>query len=239
MARVAVITGAAGGIGRAAVDLFHSASWYVVGIDRVGEDATNADRFVEADVSDEASLKAAIESLRDLGHIDALVNNAAVSQSTPLVDTSSAEWDEIMATNVRAAFLAIRYAHALMRDRGGSIVNISSVHAVATAARVASYATSKGALVALTRASALELAPDAIRVNAILPGAVDTSMLRRDGEDEDRIRSIAARTPLGRVANPGEIAQAILFLADEERSSFITGEALVVDGGALAKLSTE
>jgi NAD(P)-dependent dehydrogenase (short-subunit alcohol dehydrogenase family) len=221
------------------VHLFRSASWYVVGIDRVGEDVTNADRFVEADVADEASLKAAIESLQDLGQIDVLVNNAAVSQTISLVETTSAEWDELMATNVRGAFLATRYAHALMRNRGSAIVNVSSVHAVATSVGVAAYATSKGALVALTRASALELAADGIRVNAVLPGAVDTSMLRRDGEGEERIRSIESRTPLGRVADPREIAEAILFLADGERSSFITGESLVVDGGALAKLSTE
>jgi NAD(P)-dependent dehydrogenase (short-subunit alcohol dehydrogenase family) len=239
MARVAVTTGAAGGIGSAAVDLFRSEGWHVVGIDRTGEKATKADRFVTADVADEASLKAAFESLEDLGQIDTLVNNAAVSQWTPLIQMTSAEWDELMAINLRGAFLATRYAHALMKDHGGSIVNVSSVHAVATTVGVASYAASKGALVALTRASALELAADGIRVNAVLPGAVETSMLRGDGDDVERIRAIAARTPLGRVADPREIAQAILFLADGERSSFITGESLVIDGGALARLSTE
>jgi NAD(P)-dependent dehydrogenase (short-subunit alcohol dehydrogenase family) len=239
MERVAVITGAAGGIGSAAVDLFRSQGWHVVGIDRIGEDVMKADRFVTADVADEASLKAAFASLQDLGHIDTLVNNAAVSQSTALIETTSAEWDEIMAINLRGAFLATRFAYPLMKDRGGSIVNVSSVHALATAVGVAGYAASKGALVALTRASALELAVDGIRVNAVLPGAVDTPMLLRDGDDVERIRSIRARTPLGRVADAREIAQAILFLSDGERSSFITGESLLVDGGAIAKLSTE
>jgi len=239
MARVAVITGAAGGIGRATVDLFRSEGWYAVGIDRIGEGVGSSDRFLQADVADEDSLKAVFESLEDLGQIDALVNNAAVSQSTRLIDMTSAEWDELMAVNLRGAFLATRYAHALMRERGGAIVNVSSVHAIATAVGVAAYATSKGALVALTRASALELAADGIRVNAVLPGAVDTPMLQGEGDHAERIRSLSARTPLGRVAEPREIAQAILFLSDPLRSSFITGEAIAVDGGALAKLSSE
>lgn len=239
MPRVAVITGAAGGIGSATVDLFHAEGWATVGIDRQEAPKTNADRFVVADVADEGSLKAAIEGLADLGQIDALVNNAAASVSRPLAETTTAEWDAVMAVNVRAAFLATRYARPLMVGRGASIVNVGSVHAHATTTGVAAYATSKGALLALTRAAALDFAADGVRVNAVIPGAVETPMLRRPGNDGKRIRSIAHRTPLGRIGEPPEIAQAILFLADRERSSFITGTGLVVDGGALARLGTE
>jgi NAD(P)-dependent dehydrogenase (short-subunit alcohol dehydrogenase family) len=239
MPRVAVVTGAAGGIGRATVELFRDDGWLVVGIDRDEASASAADRFVAAELANEASLQAAIDALGDLGHIDALINNAAVSLSRRLVDMSSTEWDSVMAVNVRAAFLATRHAHPMMKGRGAAVVNVGSVHALATTAGVSAYAASKGALVALTRAAALELAADGIRVNAVLPGAVDTPMLRRADDTEERLRSIVDRTPLGRVGDPREIAQAILFLADGERSSFITGTAVVADGGALARLATE
>jgi glucose 1-dehydrogenase len=116
---------------------------------------------------------------------------------------------------------------------------------VATSRGAAAYATSKAALVGLTRAAAIELAASRIRVNAVLPGAVDTPMLtagfrRADPDDETAGRSaLESRTPLARVAQPGEIAQAILFLADARRSSFMTGQTMIVDGGATARLSTE
>lgn len=237
--RVVVITGAARGIGAATVDLFRAEGWYAVGVDKEADTETSADRFVAADVVDERSVIAAFEGLADLGGIDALVNNAAVSLSGSLTATTAAEWDEVMAVNVRAAFLATRAVNPLMQGRGGAIVNVGSVHALATTAGVAAYAASKGALVAFTRASAMDLAHDGIRVNAVLPGAIDTPMLRRGADDDGRIRSIAARTPLGRVGEAREVAQAILFLADAQRSSFITGSALVVDGGALTRLGTE
>jgi NAD(P)-dependent dehydrogenase (short-subunit alcohol dehydrogenase family) len=127
------------------------------------------------------------------------------------------------------------------------MVNVSSVHAIATSANIAAYAASKGGLLALTRAMAIEFAKDHIRVNAILPGAVDTPMLRA-GMDrghlggasvQDRLENLASKTVNGRVGLPSEIASAIYFLADETQSSFMTGQALVVDGGATARLSTE
>jgi NAD(P)-dependent dehydrogenase (short-subunit alcohol dehydrogenase family) len=240
--RVAVITGAAGGIGAATVDLFRSEGWFVVGIDLEGRTATNADRSIAADLADEEDVRAAFESIADLGHVHALVNTAAILQSISLLDTTPAEWDQVLAVNLRGAFLATQCAHPLMKERGGAVVNVSSVHAVATTAGAAPYAASKAGLVALTRSSALELAADGIRVNAVLPGAVDTGMLRREGEESEEsehVRSLADRTPLGRIAAPREIAQVILFLADGERSSFVTGATLVADGGALARLSTE
>ncbi len=127
------------------------------------------------------------------------------------------------------------------------MVNVSSVHAIQTSANIAAYAASKGGLLALTRAMAIEFAPDNIRVNAILPGAVDTQMLRSglgrghvgDGNINQRLENLARKTVSGKVGLPEEIAAAIHFLADQEQSSFMTGQALVVDGGATARLSTE
>jgi NAD(P)-dependent dehydrogenase (short-subunit alcohol dehydrogenase family) len=110
--------------------------------------------------------------------LDALVNNAALQIVKPLLETTVAEWDAVMAVNLRAVFFAVKLAHPLLKKRQGAIVNISSVHAVATSKDIAAYAASKGGLLALSRAMAIEFAPDAIRVNALLPGAVDTPMLR-------------------------------------------------------------
>jgi NAD(P)-dependent dehydrogenase (short-subunit alcohol dehydrogenase family) len=179
--------------------------------------------------------------------LDALVNNAAIQTAKPLADMSVDEWDEVMASNLRSVYLTARHALPLISTARGAIVNVSSVHAVATSVGISAYAASKGGLVALTRAMAIEFAPAGIRVNAVLPGAVDTPMLR-DGlrrgllsgdSPEDRLAELGRRTPLGRVGRPEEIAQCILFLADGTRSSFVTGQTLIVDGGATAHLSTE
>jgi len=134
-----------------------------------------------------------------------------------------------------------------MRAHGGAIVNVSSVHAIATSANVAAYAASKGGLLSLTRALAIELGSDRIRVNAVLPGAVDTPMLHAGlnrwhvhGRNPlELVEQLKSRHVMGRIGQAGEIAQAIYFLADDDRSSFMTGQALVVDGGATARLSTE
>jgi NAD(P)-dependent dehydrogenase (short-subunit alcohol dehydrogenase family) len=145
---------------------------------------------------------------------------------------------------LRSVFLSAKAGFPWLKAAGGCIVNVASVHALATSVDIAAYAASKGGLAALTRAMALEFGPVGIRVNAILPGAVDTPMLKegleRSGTEPEAARQrLEGRTPLGRIARPEEIAQAILFLASAERSSFISGECLVADGGALARLSTE
>jgi NAD(P)-dependent dehydrogenase (short-subunit alcohol dehydrogenase family) len=153
----------------------------------------------------------------------------------------------VLNANLRSIFLTAKAAYPLLKPAKGAIVNISSVHALATSNDIASYAASKGGILALTRAMALEFSHDGIRVNAVLPGAVDTPMLRdglqRDqageGSVDQRLAALAERTALGRVGQPEEIGRAILFLADPTQSSFITGQALVVDGGATARLSTE
>jgi NAD(P)-dependent dehydrogenase (short-subunit alcohol dehydrogenase family) len=236
---VAVITGAGGGIGSSTVGLFRDAGWYVVGIDVTNSDASLADRSLIVDVADEEGIVSAFQGVRDLGRLDALVNNAAILLSGSIMETAPSDWDRLMAINLRAAYLTTRSAVPMMRDRGGAIVNVSSVHAIATSGDVSAYAAAKAGLVGLTRASALDLAQYGIRINAVLPGAVHTKMLARGAANEERVQSIGERTPLGRVGEPREIAEAVLFLADARRSSFITGQTLVVDGGALARLSIE
>jgi NAD(P)-dependent dehydrogenase (short-subunit alcohol dehydrogenase family) len=245
MKKVALITGAAGGIGAATVQAFAATGWSVIGVDREKAALPGGARCIQTDVADPAALAGVFDDIGAAeGRLDALVNNAAVQICRPLVATSPEEWDRVMDTNVGAVYHAVRLAHPLLKKAGGAIVNVSSVHAVATSADIAAYAASKGAVLSLTRALAIELAPDGIRVNAVLPGAVDTPMLRAGLSrghlgGKDALAALAGRTVIGRVGQPGEIAQAILFLADDGRSSFITGQPLVVDGGATARLSTE
>jgi NAD(P)-dependent dehydrogenase (short-subunit alcohol dehydrogenase family) len=250
MAKFACITGAAGGIGAATAEVFAQAGWHVIGVDRIKppQIPSGIRRFVHADVGDTAEIIRVFDEIaREEQRLDALINNAAIQINKRLVDTGPDEWDQLMAVNVRSVYLSIKHAFPLLRCQGGSIVNVSSVHAIATSENIAAYATSKGALISLTRAAALELASNGIRVNAILPGAVDTEMLRsgltrdRAGLDtmEQRLAALASKHAAGRVAKPQEIAQMILVLADDQKSGFMTGQALVVDGGATSRLSTE
>jgi NAD(P)-dependent dehydrogenase (short-subunit alcohol dehydrogenase family) len=246
-----LITGAAGGIGRATVRCFAEAGWRVIGVDRspFGESFPSGGLFIQSDISEPENLGLIFERAHAFSErLDALINNAAVQVARPLLETSAEEWDAVMGSNLRAVFLSVKLAHPLFKTAGGgAIVNVSSVHAIATSANIASYAASKGGLLALTRAMAIEFAPDQIRVNAILPGAVDTPMLHAglsrghvgDGSLPERLENLANKTVIGRVGKPEEIARAIYFLADDFQSSFMTGQALVVDGGATARLSTE
>ena len=249
MERIALITGAAGGIGTAAVEAFNKAGWTVLAVDRSEEgDFPEGTTFLKADVSEPASVSELFEAVRGkTDHLDALVNNAAVQICKPLVDMHVEEWDAVLNTNLRSVFLMAREAFSLLANTKGAIVNVSSVHAVATSKNIAAYAASKGGMVALTRAMAIEFAENGVRVNAILPGAVDTQMLRdglsrghvKGSNIEDQLDDLGHRTVIGRVGDPREIAQSILFLANEEKSSFLTGHAMVVDGGATIRLSTE
>jgi len=249
--RTVLITGAAGGIGRATVSCFAEEGWRVIGVDRspFGEPFPGTGLFIQSDISKPENLGLIFERAHAFSEsLHALVNNAAVQVAKPLLETSAEEWDTVMGSNLRAVFLSVKLAHPLFKSAGGgAIVNVSSVHAIATSANIASYAASKGGLLALTRAMAIEFAPDQIRVNAILPGAVDTPMLRAglsrghvgEGSLPERLENLANKTVIGRVGKPEEIARAIYFLADNRQSSFMTGQALVVDGGATARLSTE
>ena len=249
--KTVLITGAGGGIGHASVQLFAEKGWCVIGVDRspCGDDFPANGHFIQADISHPETADSIFVQVRAFtASLDALVNNAAVQVAKPLVETTVEEWDGVMASNLRSAFLFVKLAHPLLKAaRGGAIVNVSSVHAVQTSANIAAYAASKGGLLALTRAMAIEFARDEIRVNAILPGAVDTPMLRAglnrghvgDGDMQSRLDNLARKTVNGRVGKPEEIAHAIYFLADITQSSFMTGQAMIVDGGATARLSTE
>lgn len=245
MRRTVFITGVLGGIGWATAEVFDAAGWRVVGMDRrplpAGRKAI--DHFVQADLA-QAEIATTVERfLADLDRLDAVVNNAALQIKRPLTDLSVEDWDQLFAANVRSAFIVSRASYDQLRQTRGSIVNVASVHAFATSPGLAAYAATKGALVALTRSAALEFAAAGIRVNAVLPGAVDTPMLHAGlagaPSVEEGVEQLSRRTPLGRIAEPDEIARAILFLADSSSSSYITGQALVVDGGALSRLSTE
>jgi glucose 1-dehydrogenase len=249
--KTVLITGAAGGIGRATVKYFSAQGWRVIGVDRhpFGEEYPQEGLFIQADIANPADFETIFDKTEKFtSELHAIVNNAAVQIAKPLVETTTEEWDEVMASNLRSIFLACKLAFPLLKASGnGAIVNVSSVHAVATSANIGAYAASKGGVMALTRAMAIEFAPQNIRVNAILPGAVDTPMLRAGlqrghvsgGTIVDRLENLARKTVNGRVGQPEEIASAIYFLADNSQSSFMTGQALVVDGGATCRLSTE
>ena len=249
--KTVLISGAAGGIGRASVVLFAEKGWRVIGVDRApfGKDFPANGLFIQSEIShpefDGSHFPPGAGFYRNPGCIGKQCRRAG---SQALIDTSVEEWDMVIANNLRPAFLLSKLAYPLLKKAGGgAIVNVSSVHAVQTSANIAAYAASKGGLLALTRAIAIEFAADNIRVNAILPGAVDTPMLRAGldrghlaGEDiHTRLDNLARKTVNGRVGRPEEIAHAIYFLADDTQSSFMTGQAMIVDGGATARLSTE
>jgi len=246
-----LITGAAGGVGQATVKLFRERGFRVIGVDRqsVYAEFPSDGLFIQADISVPENLeKIFVQATQFTSTLDVLVNNAGFQVTKPLVETTVEEWDLVMASNLRSVFLGSKLAYPLLKaEGGGAIVNVSSVHAIATSANIAAYAASKGGLLALTRAMAIEFAQDNIRVNAVLPGAVDTPMLRagfhrgrqNEASEESQLAALAAKTVNGRVALPEEIASVIYFLTDPAQSSFITGQGLLVDGGATCRLSTE
>jgi NAD(P)-dependent dehydrogenase (short-subunit alcohol dehydrogenase family) len=177
------------------------------------------------------------------GRLSVLVNSAGIQRYGTAETTPVAVWDEVLDVNVRGMFLTVKHAVPLMRrNGGGAIVNVASAQATASQRNVVAYTASKGAIVAMTRAMAIDHAPDGIRVNSVSPGSIDTPMLRqsaREGGDEDTvIAQWGANHPLGRVGTPVEVADAILFLVSP-LSGFVTGTELRVDGGLLAAVAVQ
>ena len=233
MNRVAVVTGAATGIGAMTAEVLNRRGWEVIAVDRNACDRPNS---LIVDIGDADALTQALESITQ---VDALVNNAAIQMFKPLADLTVDEWDRVFRVNLRGAFLCLKTLREKLIDAGGAVVNVASVHASATSGSTVSYAASKGGLLAFTKAAALDLAPMGVRVNAVSPGAIETAALEAglDRADYARMRLIE-QTPLGRIGSPEDVANAIAFLIGDE-SRFITGTELVVDGGALAVLATE
>jgi len=228
-----VITGAAGAVGSACVAAFRELGAEVVGIDVRSK--SGADLHVTLDIADPECGRRVVDQLGDKA-VDVLVNNAAIGHSQLAVDTSVEQFDEIVAVNLRAPFILSTALLPSLRQRSGSVINVSSVHAVATSSPVSVYAAAKGGLQSLTRALALEWAPE-VRVNCVLPGAVDSEMLSEGLSRAGKtLEGFGATLAVGRVGRPEEIADAIVFLATNQ---YMTGASLIVDGGATARLSTE
>lgn len=228
-----VVTGAAGGIGTACVAEFQDRGVEVVGVD-VAEDST-ADDHVQIDLS-LPDCGARLLAHLDGRPVDGLVNNAAASLDKLAEDTTAEDFDAVYAVNLRAPLLLAAALKDSLAVRSGFIVNVASVHAVATSKLVSIYAATKGGLAALTRALAVEWGGE-VRVNAVLPGAIDTAMLRSGlARTEVSLTDLAEKHPIGRIGEDDDVAAAVMFLAENQ---FSTGTSLVVDGGATARLSTE
>ena len=226
--RTAIVTGASGGIGQAIAVELRRNGFFVFGVDLEAPD--DADWYhICADVSDEASVDAAIEEIAShVGSIEVLVNNAGVLIMGSLSDTPMEHFDRQIAINVRGTFLMAQKALPLMLA-GGRIINLASELAYLGRANASAYCASKGAVVSMTRAWARELAPR-ILVNAVAPGPIDTPLLGFDRLSDEQ-KALETRGPLGRIGRPLEVAHVVSFLAGKE-ASFITGQCISVDGGA-------
>jgi NAD(P)-dependent dehydrogenase (short-subunit alcohol dehydrogenase family) len=256
--REVIITGASGGIGQGIAEVFVASGWHVIGIDHTAPDSPESfEEFHLVDLSKPDSIAGFFAEVRareqdKLGTererpaVRCIVNNAAVQVCSPVHETTLEEWDQVMSVNLRAPYLMIRRGIAWLRHAdSASVVNISSVHATATSPSIAAYAASKGGLSALTRAAALDLGPEGIRVNAVAPGAIDTPMLRdgltrqTDAEPAELLARFAAKQTVGRIGTPTEIGGVVLMLAAPETGGFFNGASVTVDGGATIRLSTE
>lgn len=238
--RIALVTGAGGGIGRAVAIELAQGGDHVLLACRSAERAAETLRQIQAtggsaaflpcDLADPAQAEAMMDAVaREFGRLDVLVNNAGISNTHTVDEITEAEWDEMLCVNLKTPFFLCRRAFHLMRPQGyGRIVNLASIAGERGALfSGAHYAASKGGLLALTRSLALRFAGDGVTVNAVSPGTADTPMARAEGIPADGI-------PLGRAATPEEVAHAVCFLASDA-AGYITGHTLDVNGGQLMK----
>jgi 3-oxoacyl-[acyl-carrier protein] reductase len=236
--RVAVITGASSGLGRAAATLFAEQGAKVVIADvqkAAGEEAARqiGGDFVETDVSDVAQVERLVQfAVERYGKLDIMYNNAGYVWSAMLLNTDDAAYHRMIGINLNGVFYGMRTAARVMVKQGfGTIVNTASNGGSSPTARLAAYAATKAAVIALTKATAIELAPLGIRVNSLSPGTMLTGMTA--GLTADELKILDSLQPLGRPADPMEMAQGALFLVSDE-ASFVTGHDLIVDGAATA-----
>jgi len=245
----ALISGGASGIGRATALLFahEGAAVALVDLDAAGGQAVVEEirraggqaLFIPGDVSRDADCQRAVaRAVEAWGGLDILFNNAGIIRRASLLETSLEDWERVMAVNVTSVFLLSQAAIPVMQQAGGGvIINTASGWGLVGGPRAAAYCASKGAVVNLTRAMAIDHGPHHIRVNCVCPGDTDTAMLRQEasqlGTAEGEFLAQAAQRPLGRIGQPEDIAQAVLYLASDD-AAFVTGAALVVDGGGLA-----
>jgi glucose 1-dehydrogenase len=245
--KVAIVTGGAHGIGLAIAKRYiaEGARITIADVDsKAGEAAASAlgpakCRFVAADVGDAGNAENAVaETCRAFGGLDILVNNAGIIHGADFLDLAEADFDRVLRVNLKGAFLVGQAAARRMVGQikagkaPGTIINMSSVNAVVAIANHTPYCVSKGGLDQLTKVMALALAPHGIRVNAIGPGSIMTDILKAVATDKEAKRRLLARTPLGRIGDPDEIAAVAVFLASDD-ASYITGQTIYADGGRL------
>jgi len=253
--KVAIVTGGASGIGRATALKFSERGVHVVVADidaergaEVAETCSSSGasgRFIDHDVALEDSWVALLDTARaEFGAVDILVNNAGVALGGPLVDTTLEDWRWVMSINLDGVFLGTKHGIRALRERGGAIVNVSSATGIVGRTLAGAVSASKGGVRLLTKTAALECAaryPN-IRINSVHPGGVESNIWAgqawwpnksRSGREEEARAGIIKDTPMGRLAAPEEVAEAILFLASDA-ASFVTGAELVVDGGFTA-----
>ena len=234
--KVAIVTGAAGGIGLATAKLLHAEGAQVTLADLQAEKVQAAAQSlsglgVACDVSKEDQVKACVDqTLEKYGHWDVMVNNAGLMVFKTLEDHTLDDWTRILSVDLLGAFLFTREAFGRMA-KGGAIVNVSSIHAVGTTPRVASYAAAKAAVLAFTRSTSIEGKAKGIRANAVLPGSIDTPMLW----DNPNVKAGIETVNMNDVGKPEEVAAAIAFLASDA-ASFVQGDSMRVDGGRLDQL---
>lgn len=237
--KVCVITGAAGSIGRASVEVFRREGATVAGIDLRGE--VDCDLFVSADLTDDAEVQRAYGRIAErFGRIDALFNNAgiAVSEDGSVLNTHLDTWRRVLDVNLTSIFLCCRYGIPhLLAAGGGSIINTASLVArMGSATSQIAYTASKGGVLAMSRELAVEFARQGVRVNALCPGPVETPLLRTMYTPEESARRLV-HIPAGRFARPAEIAEAAAFLASDA-ASYVTASDFLVDGGITAAYVT-